>query len=100
MIQKRKYVEVNGLDEDFAVAYNDVDFCLKLRAKGYLNIFTPFAELFHYESASRGYETGEKLERFKKECNLFRRKWNDVLEAGDPYFNPNLSLDSPMFDPL
>ena len=100
MIQKRKYDEVGGLDEDFAVAYNDVDFCLKLRAKGYLNIFTPFVEVSHYESASRGYETGEKLERFKRECGLFRDKWQDVLEAGDPYFNPNLSLDSPMFDPL
>ena len=99
MIDRRKYDEINGLDEGFAVAYNDVDFCLKLRAKGYLNIFTPFAELYHHESASRGYETGEKLERFKRECSLFKSKWADVLEAGDPYFNPNLSLDSPMFEP-
>ncbi len=99
MILRRKYMEVGGLDEGFAVAYNDVDFCLKLRAKGYLNIFTPFAELYHHESASRGYETGEKLERFKRECALFKSKWADVLEAGDPYFNPNLSLDSPMFEP-
>ncbi len=99
MIRRRKYMEVGGLDEGFAVAYNDVDFCLKLRAKGYLNIFTPFAELYHHESASRGYETGEKLERFKRECALFKSKWADVLEAGDPFFNPNLSLDSPMFEP-
>ena len=99
MIQKRKCDEVKGLDEDFAVAYNDIDFCLKLRKKGYLNIFTPFAEVYHYESASRGYETGEKLERFKREVSYFREKWSDVLEAGDPYFNPNLSLDSPMFEP-
>ncbi len=100
MIQRRKYDEVGGLDENFAVAYNDVDFCLKLRAQGYLNIFTPFVEVYHYESASRGYETGEKLERFKREVGHFREKWSDVLEAGDPYFSPNLSLDSPMFDPL
>lgn len=100
MVKKSKYDEVEGLDENLAVAYNDVDFCLKLREKGYLNIFTPFAELKHHESASRGYETGEKLERFKKECSLFKGKWSGVLEKGDPYFNPNLSLDSPMFDPL
>lgn len=99
MINRRKYDEVNGLDEGFAVAYNDVDFCLKVRQEGYLNIFTPFAELYHHESATRGYETGEKLKRQQRECEIFRNKWADVLEKGDPYFNPNLSLDSPMFEP-
>ena len=99
MIRKSKYDEVGGLDEGFAVAYNDIDFCLKLRKAGYLNIFTPFTELNHHESASRGYETGEKLERFKREVARFREKWGETLEAGDPYFNPNLSLDSPMFEP-
>ena len=99
MVRKKVYDEVGGLDEDFAVAYNDIDFCLKIREKGYLNIFTPFTELYHYESASRGYETGEKLERQQRECERFRKKWPEVLEKGDPYFNPNLSLDSPMFEP-
>lgn len=99
MISRKKYEEVKGLDEGFAVAYNDVDFCLKVRDKGYLNIFTPFAELYHHESATRGYETGEKLKRQQRECEIFRNKWSKVLEEGDPYFNPNLSLDSPMFEP-
>ena len=72
---------------------NDVDFCLKIRAKGYLNIFTPFAELYHYESKTRGMEEGEKLRRYERECAHFREKWKAELEAGDPYYNPNFSLD-------
>ena len=56
-------------------------------------MFTPFAELFHYESKSRGMEEGEKLRRFQNEVALFQKKWKDQLEAGDPYFNPNFSLD-------
>ena len=98
MISRKKFKEVDGLDEDFVVAFNDVDFCLKLRKNGYLNIFTPFTELYHYESASRGLETGEKRDRFKKECEIFRNKWKDILETGDPYYNPNLSLDSSLFE--
>ena len=100
MIRRSKYDEVNGLDEGYAVAFNDVDFCLKLREKGYLNIFTPFAELYHYESASRGAETGEKRQRFQSECNRFRERWKEILETGDPYYNPNFSLDSSTFDPV
>ena len=99
MISKKKFDEVGGLEEGFAVAYNDIDFCLKVREKGYLNIFTPFAELYHHESASRGYETGEKKERQQRECAVFRSRWPEILDKGDPYFNPNLSLDSPMFEP-
>ena len=76
------------------MSLNDVDFCLKLRAKGLLNVFTPFAELFHYESISRGLDdNGEKAERYNKESEQFRRKWAKELEAGDPYFNQNFSLD-------
>ena len=59
----------------------------------YLNVFTPFAELFHYESKTRGMEEGEKLRRFQNEVALFREKWKEELEYGDPYFNPNFSLD-------
>lgn len=93
LVEKDQYDEVGGLDETFSVAFNDVDFCLKLRKAGYLNVFTPFCELFHYESKTRGMEEGEKLKRFQNEVALFREKWKAELEAGDPYFNPNFSLD-------
>lgn len=98
MIRKSLYEEVGGLSEDLAVALNDVDLCLKLRKKGMLNVFTPFAELFHYESASRGTDvtdaaSAENAERYNRECELFRNRWKAELEAGDPYFNPNFSLD-------
>ncbi len=93
LVGREQYDEVGGLDEAFSVAFNDVDFCLKLRRAGYLNVFTPFCELFHYESKSRGMEEGEKLKRFQNEVALFREKWKAELEAGDPYFNPNFSLD-------
>ena len=93
LVEKKQYDEVGGLDETFSVAFNDVDFCLKLRKAGYLNVFTPFCELFHYESKTRGMEEGEKLKRFQNEVALFREKWKAELEAGDPYFNPNFSLD-------
>ncbi len=93
MVKKSLYQEVGGLDEDFAVSLNDVDLCLKLREKGLLNVFTPFAELFHYESVSRGLDdTGEKAERYDRESERFRRKWKKELEKGDPYYNPNFSL--------
>jgi len=87
------FEEVGGLDEGFKVAFNDVDLCMKIREKGYLIVFTPFAELYHYESKSRGYEnTPEKVERFNSEIQRFYSKWDPVLEAGDPYYNPNLTL--------
>ncbi len=94
LIKKALFEEVGGLDEGFAISLNDVDFCLKLREKGYLNVFTPFAELYHYESISRGLDdAGEKAERYNKESEKFREKWKEVLEKGDPYYNPNFSLD-------
>ena len=94
LVKKELFEKVGGLDPGFAVSLNDVDFCLKLRQLGYLNVFTPFAELYHYESASRGLDdTGEKAERYNKESEKFREKWKAVLEKGDPYYNPNFSLD-------
>lgn len=94
LVKKELFDKVNGLDEDFEISLNDVDFCLKLRELGLLNVFTPFAELYHYESASRGSDdTGEKAERYNREACKFRNKWKKVLEAGDPYYNPNFSLD-------
>ena len=93
MVKKSIYEEVDGLDESFTISLNDVDLCLKIREKGYLNIFTPFAELYHYESKTRGMEEGEKLRRYERECAHFRDKWKEQLDVGDPYYNPNFSLD-------
>lgn len=94
LVKKKLYEEAGGLDEGFAVSLNDVDFCLKLRKRGLLNVFTPFAELFHYESVSRGLDdNGEKAERYNRESEKFREKWKEELAAGDPYYNPNFSLD-------
>ncbi len=97
LVSKADYEAVGGFDESFAVALNDVDFCLKLREKGLLNVFTPFSELFHYESVSRGDDTDgadkEKAERYEAESKHFRTKWKTALKKGDPYYNPNFSLD-------
>lgn len=94
MVKKELYDEIGGLGEDFAISLNDVDFCLRFREKGLLNVFTPFAELYHYESASRGSDMiGQNAERYNKESEYFREKWKSVLEKGDPYYNPNFSLD-------
>ena len=80
--------------EEIAVAFNDVDLCLQIRKAGYLIVYNPYAELNHYESKSRGYEdTDEKVERFVSEITLFRTRWEEFLEKGDPYYNPNLTLD-------
>lgn len=95
MVKKSLYDELGGLDENFRVALNDVDFCLRLREKGYLNVFTPFAELYHFESASRGIDVADeaKAKRYEEESALFRERWKELLEKGDPYYNPNFSLD-------
>lgn len=126
MVKKSLFDRAGGLDERFAVALNDVDFCLRMREMGYLNVFTPFAELFHYESVSRGLDVSGKTvkrgakaaaqgnpdesrdqnlkeaeaaeakraARYNEEAALFREKWKEALAAGDPYFNPNFSLDN------
>lgn len=94
MLKKSLYDEVGGLEEGFAISLNDVDLCLKLREKNLLNVFTPFAELYHHESVSRGLDDqGEKAERYNQESAKFREKWKEALEKGDPYYNPNFSLD-------
>ena len=95
MMRRDVWDEVGGLDEDYAVAFNDVDLCLRIRKAGYLIVWTPYAEMYHYESKSRGDEDSiEKQTRFKGEIDRFLDQWKDVLEAGDPYYNPNLTLDS------
>ena len=93
-VRRRVYQEVGGLDEAFTISLNDVDFCLRLLEKGLLNVFTPFAELYHFESISRGLDDqGEKAERYNRESAMFKEKWKEILEKGDPYYNPNFSLD-------
>lgn len=93
MVKKSVHDEIGGFDQRFEVAYNDIDYCLKVRELGKLVVFQAFAELYHYESKSRGMEdTKEKKERFLSEAKLFREKWKKVLQKGDPYYNPNLTL--------
>ena len=120
LVRKELYEKLGGLSEEFAVALNDVDFCLRVREKGLLVVFTPFAELFHFESKSRGSdlklskkerqkllkENGDKKaeglnetgaldnsSRYNKEAAFFRNKWKKILKEGDPYYNVNFSLD-------
>jgi GT2 family glycosyltransferase len=91
-VRKRYFEEVGGFDEDLAVAFNDVDLCLRLGGKGYRSLYTPYAELYHHESASRGYEdTPEKMIRFKKEAQALGDRWMPLL-LNDPYYSPNLAL--------
>lgn len=94
MVKRSVFEELDGLDEGFAVAFNDVDFCMRIREAGYLICWTPFAELYHHESITRGYEdTPEKQARFSGEVNRFQNRWGAILKAGDPYYNKNLTLD-------
>ena len=94
MVKKSLYEQVGGLEEAFEISLNDVDLCLKLREAGLLNVWTPFAQLYHYESISRGLDDqGEKAKRYNRESAMFREKWKEILEQGDPYYNPNFSLD-------
>ena len=93
MVKKKDFDAVGGFDETFQVAFNDIDLCMKFQAAGQKVVFTPYAELYHYESKSRGMEdTPEKQFRFDKEVTRFKEKWGARLEAGDPYYSPNLSV--------
>lgn len=94
IVRRSIYEEVGGLDEEnLKIAFNDVDFCLKVREAGYRNIWTPYAELYHHESATRGVEdTPEKKRRFRSEILYMKRRWRQLL-SNDPAYNPNLTLD-------
>jgi len=93
VIRSSIYREVGGLDEHLAVAFNDVDFCIRVREAGYRNIWTPFAELYHHESATRGSDMDpKKYKRFIDEVRWMESHWDSLL-ASDPAYNPNLSLD-------
>lgn len=93
MVKRNVFFEVKGFEEELTVAFNDVDFCLRVRQKGYLVVYDPFAELYHYESKSRGTEDSkEKVRRFQSEIEFMRCRWEKLLKEGDPYYNKNLSL--------
>jgi len=94
LVRRNVYDEVGGLDEEnLPIAFNDVDFCLKVREAGYRNLWTPYAELYHYESISRGAEDApQKQERFRREVEIMKTKWKRALEH-DPYYSPNLTRD-------
>lgn len=93
MMPKALFEEIGGFDENLKVAFNDIDLCMKIRKKNKLIVYTPYAELYHFESKSRGLEdTNEKVERFNQEVNYFAEKWRSELKIGDPYYNMNLTL--------
>lgn len=91
MVEKKKYMELGMFDEqNFGIAYNDVDFCLRAMEAGYLNVFTPYVEAYHHESASRGYEdTPDKKDRFEREKANLLARYGETIRKGDPYYNPN-----------
>jgi len=92
MIRRNVWEEVNGFDETLAVAYNDVDFCLRLLSKNYRHVVLPHVLLYHHESKSRGLDdTPEKQRRFTQETNLMKQRWQHIIDH-DPYYNPNLTL--------
>ena len=93
MVKKSVFEEVGGFEEELKVAFNDIDFCLKIREKGHLIVYDPYVELYHYESKTRGAEdTTEKIRRFQSEIEYMRSHWSSILKNGDPAYNPNLSL--------
>ncbi len=93
LCRREIFEEVHGMDEQFEVEYNDVDFCLKIMEAGYYNVYIPQVELYHYESASRGHPHQSKpsYERHLREMALFKQKWQHIIDR-DPYYNPNLNL--------
>lgn len=92
MTKKSVFMEVGGMDGELQIAYNDIDYCLKVRQTGRLVVYNPFALLHHYEYKSRGAEdTAKKLARYNHEVDIFTTRWADMISKGDPYYNPNLT---------
>ena len=92
LVRKSIFNEVNGLDPSLAVAFNDVDFCLRVREAGYRNVWTPYAELVHHESVSRGFDDEPvKAARFQGEVERMMQRWGPALHS-DPYYSPHLSM--------
>ena len=98
MVKAEVFHQVGGFSTDLRVAFNDIDFCMKVRGAGKLIVYNPYAELYHFESKSRGLEdTQEKIERFNREMARFLDRWSKQVNQGDPYYNPNLTLDKADF---
>lgn len=96
MMKKSLFKEIGGFDEKLRVAYNDVDLCLRIREKNYLIVCNMFAEAFHYESISRGYEEKQcNKDRFQAEVKYMKDKWGETLAKEDPFYNPNVSKTRP-----
>jgi GT2 family glycosyltransferase len=94
MVKRSVFDEAGSFSPDFQNSFCDIDLCMKIRRKGYLIVWTPYAEAYHYESKTRGYHiTPEKQRLFIHEIALFKEKWAKELKAGDPYYNINFSLD-------
>ena len=95
MYKRQVFEEVGGFEEELSVAFNDVDLCLRIGKAGYKIVYNPHVELYHYESKSRGAEDDEKkVRRFQSEIEFMRSRWIGLLKAGDPCYNPNLTLAS------
>ena len=93
LVKKQAYNEVKGMDSAYQVAFNDVDFCLKVISSGFRIVYTPYVEAIHYESKTRGAEDNyQKIRRFNREVDLLRSRWSDFIKKGDPAYNPNLTL--------
>ena len=99
MVHRDVFEQVEGYDEEFAVGFNDADFCLRVWEAGYRTIFTPYVELYHYEFTSRGREEAneEKLRRWKREQTLFMQRWPELFLTGDPWLGPNLCQQCEFF---
>lgn len=99
MVRRNVFERVGGYNEEFAVGFNDADFCLRVWEASYRTIFTPYAELYHYEFTSHGREEAneEKLRRWKREQALFIQRWAEFFLDGDSWLGPNLSSDSEYF---
>lgn len=99
MTKKSLFEELDGFDESFKVACNDIDYCLRVRKKNYLVVFNSFAKFYHFESKSRGYENNlEKVNRFNREVEIWQDRWRDILVNGDPYYNVNFKIENEPFE--
>lgn len=99
MTKKSLFEELDGFDESFKVACNDIDYCLRVGKKKYLVVFNSFAKFYHFESKSRGYENSlEKVNRFNREVEIWQDRWRDILANGDPYYNMNFKIENEPFE--
>jgi GT2 family glycosyltransferase len=98
VVRRSLFEKLGGFEAALGVAYNDIDLCLRIGAAGYQIVYTPYAKLFHYESRTRGLElTDEKAERIRRESAFFQKRWAELLQAGDPHYSPNLTLEKADF---